>query len=72
LDDVRRILASAACCLDLIAAPIVDKAIDSAGASQGVGCSSFTLGDLALGGGDRDQARRIDNDVMRTRWGSLN
>ncbi|HEY5944858.1 MAG TPA: hypothetical protein VIV40_05175 [Kofleriaceae bacterium] len=54
----------------LIAAPIVGKATDSTGASQGTlwgmlgaGTASFTLGYFAFGGRDCNEARGIYNDV---------
>ena len=54
----------------LIAAPIVGKATDSTGASQGTlwgmlgaGGASFTLGYFAFGGRDCNEARGIYNDV---------
>jgi hypothetical protein len=54
----------------LIAAPIVGKATDSTGASQGTlwgmlgaGAASFALGYFAFGGRDCNEARGIYNDV---------
>ncbi|HEY5923407.1 MAG TPA: hypothetical protein VIV11_17125 [Kofleriaceae bacterium] len=54
----------------LIAAPIVGKATDSTGASQGtlwgmlgVGGASFALGYFSFGGRDCNEARGIYNDV---------